>query len=312
MSLLSPLCALDVGSVTTRMWFENAKKSFEINTPSSLIKSGRVSDDDRFGSFLHTLFFTHERSLLGIARPRVVASVPCCFTSVEKHALVRACALGGASGTQLVSTALCAASGAGVDLQSPRASLMLSCGSGCSELGVVVSGTQISSCELSCTVQACTTALIRRVKHDLHVSVSPVAMEKLIRTQVSLLEDKKDQHVSGKDDLTGDAKEVVIPWELLMDETKQFFQEQCAFIQKAIRKMDSSLSADILEQGILLYGGLSQLPGLSLFLSTTLRLPVSVVPEPTTCVITGLKDIASSITFTEYDTENEEYQVLGC
>lgn len=312
MSLLSPLCALDLGSHTTRIWFENTKKTIEIMTPSSLVESGRVIDDERLAPFLHSLFFRSEGTRFGIARPRIVASVPCGFTAVEKHALVRACMLAGASGTQLVSMALCAASGAGVDLNSSHAVLLLSAGHAYSELAVVVAGTQTHSFELRCTVLEYVRSLERRIKQDLHLSVSSAVLMKMIETQVHVYEDKKDVILPGKDIVSGKVSEVKIPYELIIDQTKVFFEQQSKDIQKALQKMDSSLASDILEQGILLYGGLSNLPGLSLFLSSLVRVPVSVVQDPQACVISGLQDIAASITFVEYDGDNEEYQVLGC
>src|SRR5260221_3032322 len=143
MSFLSPLCALDVGSPSTRCWLEGVDKVVVTPTPASLLSLGRLTDDERAGLFFHKLFFSGDRKVLGVGRPRVIASVPCCFTSVEKQALVRATQAGGAIGAKLVSTALAAASGAGVDLTSSHAAILLFCGSQFCELAVLVSGSQV-------------------------------------------------------------------------------------------------------------------------------------------------------------------------
>ncbi len=313
MSFLSPLCALDVGSTTTRCWLEGSDTILTVPTPRSLVVRGRIRDDIALGSFLHSLIFTSDRRSLGVARPRVVASVPCCFTSVEKGGIIRALHGAGVLGTQLVLTALCAASGVGADLSSAKATVLLSCGSQYSELSLIVSGTQIVSRELSCTAHELLRHLSRRITQELQISVPPHILSALIEAKVGLQEwEQKDLHVPGKNTQTGKASEVVIPQKLLRDEIERFFAEQCEYIEREFNKLDASLLSDILEQGILLYGGFSQFSGLSLSLSSSLKIPVSVVPDPELCVIQGLKELASSITFPDFENEMEEFTVLGC
>lgn len=320
MSFLSPLCALDIGSTAIKAWFDYSDQLLVVPMSEAegrsehyheLIDTGRIADDERVGNILHPVFFS-KRSPWLLTRPRIMAAVPCCFTEVEKRAVVRSSRIAGALGTQLVSMALCAASGAGADLSSSRAIILLSCGGEFSELAVLISGTQTHSTELRFTMKSLKETLQSRISREFGVHLDPFVLESHIQTQLRLGEEGKDWKIAGKSVHDGKVREIPIPYTLVLAEAERFFEQQVVQLEQALGTLDPVLAHDLIEQGILLYGGVAQLPGLSLFISSRLHVPVSVVTDPVNCVVLGLKDIASSISFMEFDEENEESQVLGC
>lgn len=324
MSLLSPLCALDIGSQTSRLYMvdtgtlltapsmivpEEGVRSGPASLP--LVEKGRITDDIQMGSLIRHMLLSGTASPLSFARPRMALAVPCTFTPVEKQAFTYAAFAGGAGSVQLVSTALCAAYGSGVDFRNPRATILLSCGDAFSEFSVLISGAQICGEELSCTSQELALAIAREIKKKSGVAVPLPAIQYLIATHPILLEEK-EQLLPGKVMATGKFGEVNVPHALIKEVATAFFTSVAHAVERRLRSLDPSLAADVVEQGMLLYGGLSSLPSLPLLLSSLLRIPVSAVPESETCVITGLKDLAPSISFYENDEENEDDQVLGC
>ncbi len=324
MSLLSPLCALDIGSQTSRLCMvdtgamltapsiivpEEGVRSGPASLP--LVERGRITDDIQMGSLIRHMLLSGVKSPLSFARPRLALAVPCSFTPVEKQAFIHAAFAGGAGSVQLVSTALSAAYGSGVDFRNPRATILLSCGEAFSEFSVLISGAQMYGEELSCTSQELSSVIAKEIKKKLGVVVPLPAIQHLISIHPVLLE-SKDASLPGKVLATGKFGEVNVPHALIKEVATAFFTSVAHDVERHLRSLDPALASDVVEQGMLLYGGLSSLSSLPLLFSSLLRIPVSTVPEPETCVITGLRDLAPSISFYENDEENEEDQVLGC
>lgn len=321
MSLLSPLYALDLGTQTTRIYAADTDTLLRIPTSearrsrqkqnSALVNQGRVTDQVRVGRFLREKL-SNQYSVLGIAKPRVIAAVACCQTQVEKIALAESISLAGASSMRLVSMAVAAACGAGVDLGSDRATILLSCGESLSELSVVLSGSQIYSKELGFSMLSLCQYLETRLEKELGVTIYAQTLSKLIAEYSPLVEQKKDYRLTGKKLALGKVVETMIPSSLISNLTREYLSGEAAKIETGLRSLNPSLASDLIEQGMILYGGLASMKGLPLFLSGILSIPVSCVPEPENNVVKGLKELVSSISFDVLEDDPMHIEVLGC
>ena len=64
-------------------------------------------------------------------------------------------------------------------------------------------------------------------------------------------------------------------------------QQMIKAIEIALDSSPPELAADIVENGIVLTGGGSLLTDLDKLLNTTIKLPVTIAPDPLTCVARG-------------------------
>lgn len=320
MSFLSPLYALDFGTATTRIYGADSDTLSVYPTTTSrrekhqsglpLVHRGRVTDSVRAAGFIRPRL-TRQPGTLGLAKPRMAAAVSCCQTQVEKIALAETLSLAGASSVRLVSMAVAAACGAGVDLNSDRATVLLSCGQSSSELAVVLSGSQILSRELNLTMAALTASLSAGLERELNVLIQASTLGKLLAANSPLME-PKDFTLAGKDRVTGRLKDCVVPGNLINTLAREYLQSEVEKIEAGLKELSPTLAGDLVDQGMILYGGLAGMKGLALFLSGMLSLPVSCVPDPETTVIKGLKELVSSISFEEIEEDPMRIEVLGC
>lgn len=327
MSFLSPLIAIDLGTNLTRIYLADADQQSELPTGERsrkrrlfsrssqalpLVERGRVTDERAVGTFLHDALAGVGNHPFAIAKPRVLASVYGCFSRVEKMALARSLFLSGASQVQLVSEAVAAGFGSGLDLDSNHASVLLSCGDGVSELAVVLSGKQILAEEMSLTKEDLAQYLSAAIAKELGIRVSPDGLIKYLESHSPLGSGRKEVSLPGKNLGTGKLEECLVPSGFLTQATTEYLEMEALKIERLMRHLPGVLATDVVEQGMMLYGSLAGMKGLPLFLSGKLSLPVSTVPDPETAVIKGMKEMIASISFPENDDDLEQLEVLGC
>ncbi len=313
MSFLSPLYALDLGSKMIRIYSADSQNLVVLSSLPAKIRRGRVTDERLASSFLFDALSSQFHRPFAIAKPRMAAVVPTCVSQVEKLALYQTLVLSGASSVQLVSTAVAAACGAGVDLTSNRAVILLSCGQALSELAIVLCGTQTFSQELFLTMEDLSVQVAKELNHELKISFQPESLAKLLITVSPLIEEgKKDHHLPGKNMINGKLGDYLVPQAIISRIVRNYITAQAERIELALHHLPATLATDVVEQGMIIYGGLAAMKGLPRFLSDKLSIPVSTVPDPELVVINGLKEMVPSIYFDELDEDPMTVKVLGC
>lgn len=317
MSFLSPLYALDLETNLTRLWALDRDVLLEVATPSfrqnkrPFMTRGRLADDRDAGAFIYDLIFTRVKQPFFLASPRIAVSAYGCFNDVERTSLIHA--LSGIGQARMVSRALCAAFGSGQNLESSRAVVLLSLGVGVSELAVILSGVQVFTRELESTreqlVAQCSQSI--RQKHDF--LVHPESMQKALEaSKYTSTSTKGDVDIYGKNLETGKLGKISLPMTQIVTVTDIFLQNLGNEIDQALRELPTLLALDVVEQGVLVYGEFTDIDNLALKLCKLLEIPVSVVPDPKSCVIKGLKDFAMSLVFETNEGGLTKTAVLGC
>lgn len=94
--------------------------------------------------------------------------------------------------------------------------------------------------------------------------------------------------MTGKDVVTGAPREVIITTKQVNEYTKYFAQQTVVLLKNLLSRIPAELTADVIDKGMLLTGGLAQLDGLDKYLVEELGVAVSVVDTPDQSVITGI------------------------
>ena len=262
-------------------------------TPGNIVavrplKDGVIADFDVTVSMLRYFIQKVHRRRFAV-RPRVVVCIPSGVTEVEKRAVFEATLQAGARAAYLIEEPMAAAIGAGLPIQEPTGNLVVDIGGGTTEVAVISLGGIVTSDSLRVGGDEFDEAIVRHVKQEYNVMTGERTAEE-IKIEIGSaypLSDEIDAEVRGRDLLTGMPKNII----LSSEEVRMAIEEPLAAIVSTIKgtleKTPPELSSDIMDRGIILTGGGSQLKGLDERLRQETGIPVHLTEEPLTCVVVG-------------------------
>lgn len=222
-------------------------------------------------------------------KPRLMVCIPTGVTSVEKRAVIEACAQAGAARTFLIEEPLAAAIGADIDVREAKGRMVVDIGGGTTDVAVISLGGIVASKALRIGGNKFDEAIVRYLKKDLNIQVADNVAEeiKLQIGSVSRLGMHGDMLVRGRDQITG------LPTALRMTsrDTMRAMGEPVSQILSCIRsvfeKTPPELAADILSEGIVLTGGGALLEGLADVVQSDTHIRTKVAKDPLDCVAIG-------------------------
>ena len=304
----TPDVAVDLGSANTRLFAgpgllidvptisgsqTNARSNREPNQP---IRAGQIRDLPSTARLLKKLF--KAVSGVGLSGPRVVLSAAGGAGPAERAALVQAARLAGASATALIPAPLAAAIGAGLDVSLPYAQMIVDIGDGITDIAVIREGNIVYSRTAFIAGSHIRYAVQKMVRDRYDIKISNNDAELLIRKlgaadhgpPYGSLEVPETSSREGRTvTIDGrDVREAVVPVALLIAEK----------IAAAVRETPENESAEVVETGICLTGGVAALTRLAGVVEEITDLPVTVPPEPMYSVVKGAGRTLTTITQT--------------
>jgi rod shape-determining protein MreB len=257
------------------------RRSSEMVTP---VRGGVVKDVPATTFFLRNLLKRAHR----FRRPRVLICAPSDVSATEKEALFEATRRAGASHVAIVPEPLAAAVGAGLDLSSPYAQMLVDIGDGVTDIAVIRGGDIIQ------------TSALRKAGSDLHRAVQrmmldrhPVIISRTVAETLTCRLGSVDGHSSSKFlkiygvEASGQQITVTVRSEDVYEAIAPVVQMIVETIVRAVRYMSPQVCAEVAETGICLTGGVAGLPGIDKLIEKETNLPVKLAPAPLTSVIDG-------------------------
>lgn len=244
-----------------------------------------------------------------VVMPRVVVSVPCKITEVEKRAVVDAISSAGVRKICLIEEPVAAALGAGVDISAPHGTLVVDVGGGTTDMAVLsLSGIAISR-SLKIAGNTFDEAIVKylRKKYNLLIGQRMAEKAKLAIGCVYPMKSVETFRVKGRNAMTGlpqwadfSSDEML---EALIDNAMQIIR----VLQEMLEITPPELIGDVYSDGMILTGGSAQLFGFDSLISKRVKMPVHLAQEPQNCVALGA---GKAIRFID-DMENKSYGVLN-
>ncbi len=286
------VAAVDVKTKNVLATGVEAKKMIG-RTPGSIvpvmpIREGVIADFDMTSDMLHD--FMRRSSRRGMfTKTRVVVSVPCSITEVERRAVEDAVRSAGAQEVELVEAPMAAALGAGLPVFEPTGSMIVDIGGGTCDIAVITLGNVASCRSEKIGGDAFDNAIVEYMKktHSLLIGDRTAEDIKLKLGSVAEYDGEAAMEVRGRqleDGLPGsaevtsaDIREVLIP---LADEI-------IVAIKETLEATLPELAADILDRGIYLTGGGAKLRGLRDKIEEEIAIPVTVPDKCEECVAVG-------------------------
>jgi len=188
----------------------------------------------------------------------------------------------------LIAKPLAAAVGAGVPIADASGTLFLQMGASISELVVVSLGTLSAHKSSNYASLELGRNLARLLAKDESFLLGVDAIEKIKRQLISVDPEYQGRlSLTGKSLKTGAPLEMKIRSKMLWPVMSDFRKHYLALIKSMLKQLAPELTEDILDKGLLLSGGLSQIDGLEAYFSLQLGIPVAVIDEPNLAALRG-------------------------
>lgn len=262
-------------------------------TPGSIsavrpLKDGVIADFDVTSEMLKYFIRTAVHSTV-FSRPRVVICIPSGVTEVERRAVDEAARNAGAKAVELVEEPMAAAIGAGLQVNEAAGCMVVDIGGGTSEVAVISLGDIVTKCSVRTAGDDFDEAIISYIKKKYNLLIGERTAEdiKIKIGSAFPYEDETTMDVKGRNLVDGLPKNITISSE----EVREALADPVSAIVDAIRSTLEStppeLSADIIDNGIMLTGGGAMLRGLDVLVSRETGMPVHVAEDPLDCVAIG-------------------------
>jgi rod shape-determining protein MreB len=181
--------------------------------------------------------------------------------------------------------------GANVDIFQAKGVMIVDIGGGTTDVGVLSFGDIVLSRTIRMAGNFIDTEIAKLVKQNEKVEIGELTSERCKIDLADLRKDRKNKVVryAGRDIVKGIPKWVDISTEDVHTVIAPIYSDVVKLIAAVLKDTPPELSADIYQHGILLTGGGALVKGVEEFINDRIKVPVSVVSNPLTCVAEGSK-----------------------
>ncbi len=222
-------------------------------------------------------------------KPTVLVSVPAGVTSTEKRAVIEAAMKAGAKNAYVVKEPILAAIGAGIPIQEPMGRMVVDIGGGTIDVAVISLGGIVASTSVKCAGDRLDRAVIDFVKKQHNLAIGDKTAEELkikIGSAVAMNEELS-MPVKGRDLVSGLPRTVEISTNEIVQAMTRELREMTQAIRKVLQETPPELAADIIDNGIILTGGSSQLRQMPELVYRRTGVMAKVAVDPYYCVARG-------------------------
>ncbi len=281
---------------------EEAKRMLG-RTPGDIVairpmKAGVIADFEVTEAMLR-YFIQKSQPRKWAVRPRVVISVPSGITEVEKRAVKDSALHAGAREVMLIEEPMAAAIGVGLPVQDPAGNMIVDMGGGTTEVAIISLSGIVQSKSVRTGGDEMDEAIVQYMKRVYNLQIGERTAEEIKITLGSAypLGDEMSMEVKGRDLVAGLPKTLTITSE----EIREALEEPVRAIIEGIRvtqeRCPPELASDLIDRGIVLAGGTSQLRGLDRLIAEQTGLPVHVAEDPLSAVAEGTGKVLSEINY---------------
>ncbi len=242
-------------------------------------------------------FISKSIGRFNIIKPEVVISVPAGITSTEHRAVMNAAKEAGAKEVYLVKEPLLASLGAGIPIHSAEGNMIVNIGGGTTEVAVISLGGIVTWESLRVAGNRFDQAIGEYIKKKYGLAIGENTAENIkigIGTALPT-RTKSEMKIRGRDLPSGLPKDMVITANEVAEAINGHLVDIMNAIQAVFNVTPPELAADIMEKGIVLSGGSSQLRELPEFIKRSLGVSAYVAEEPILCVAKGTATVLNHL-----------------
>ena len=278
--------------VNAKKMLGKTPKNIKVSRP---VREGVIADMDDTTLFVSRLL---ERAELVsfLSRPDAYVCVPSKCTEVERRAVQTAIYEAGTRNVSLVQEPLAAAVGAGLRVLNARGTMIVDIGEGTTECAVISHGEIVVSRSQKIAGANLDKAIINYFYNDRRIEIGDLTAERL-KIKLATAHPKIDRgevQVIGRNLNNG----MVIASSATSKEIHYAIKPALASIVHQVKltleATPPELTSDVCESGIVLTGGGALIPGLAEYISSELKIKVTVAPKPLESVCIGIGKMIES------------------
>lgn len=264
------------------------------------LRNGVISDFEITEAMLsYFIRKVHDRAW-GL-KPRLIISVPMGITGVEKRAVIESAERAGARSVFLIEQPKAAALGAGLPISDPAGSMIVDIGGGTTDVAVLSLQGVVNYETLRIAGDEATAAITKYIKQNCNLLVGEQTAERIKISIGSVVpmellgQDEMQMEIRGRNMTTSLPGKAVITSMQMREALAPVVREITGAIKRTLEKTPPEIAADLVDQGIMLAGGGSQLRGLDYYLEHEVNLPVRCAEEPLYSVVRGTEAVLKEL-----------------
>ena len=297
--------AIQAGSKRVLTVGDEAKRMLG-RTPGNIIairpmKSGVIADFDITEAMIK--YFIDKvcpKRFWSRCKPRMVIAVPSGITEVEKRAVEDAAHAAGAGKVFLIEEPMAAAIGVGLPVSEPAGSMIVDIGGGTCEVAIISLAGIVHSYSARQAGGDAMDDCIQKYVQRVYSLLIGERMAEFIKIEIGSaypMAEEKTLEIKGRDIVSGLPKTLTITSEEVREALKEPVSQIVDAVRSTLDKCEPELAADLVDRGLVLSGGSSQLRGLDKLLAARTGLPVTLADDPLSAVAEGTGVVMNELDF---------------
>ena len=262
-------------------------------TPDSIIAYRPMKDgviaDYRVTEAMLRYFIDKALGRWNIWKPDVMISVPAGVTSTERRAVIEAAIKAGAKNAYVVKEPILAAIGAGIPIQEALGHMVVDIGGGTTDVAVISLGGIVSSTSVKVAGNKIDAAIADYIKKTFNLGIGDKMAEdiKIKIGSAVPLEEEFSMTIKGRDFITGLPRTAEVKTNEIVKAIAKELREMIKAIKDVLQETPPELAADIIDQGIMMTGGSSQLRNLPELVFRRTGVKATLAKDALYCVALG-------------------------
>ncbi|MFZ3020092.1 MAG: rod shape-determining protein [Minisyncoccia bacterium] len=222
-------------------------------------------------------------------KPDVLISVPAGVTSTERRAVIEAALKAGAKNAYVVKEPVLAAIGAGIPIQEPSGQMIVDIGGGTTDVAVISLGGIVASTSVKCAGNKIDVAITDYMKKTYNLAIGDHTAE-IIKIDVGSavpLEEELKMTVKGRDYVSGLPRSVEIKTNEIVKAISKELRDMVKAMKDVLQDTPPELASDIIDKGIVMTGGTSQLRYLPELVFRRTGVKAVLAKDALFCVVKG-------------------------
>ncbi len=262
-------------------------------TPESIIAYRPMKDgviaDYRVTEAMLRYFIRKALGKMNLWKPDVMVSVPAGITSTERRAVVEAAIKAGAKNAYVVKEPILAAIGAGIPIHEPNGHMIVDIGGGTTDVAVISLGGIVASTSVKCAGDKIDQAITDYIKKTFNLAIGDKTAEEIkIKIGAAVpLEEELSMTIKGRDFVQGLPRTAQISTNEIVRAIDKELRTMVGAIKDVLADTPPELAADIIDYGIIMTGGSSQLRNLPELVYRKTGVKSRLADEALYCVVRG-------------------------
>lgn len=262
-------------------------------TPESIItycpmKDGVIADY-RVTEAMLRYFINKAMGKFNLFKPDVMISVPAGVTSTERRAVVEAAIKAGAKNAYVVKEPILAAIGAGIPIHESKGHMVVDIGGGTTDVAVISLGGIVASTSVKCAGNKIDQAIADYIKKTFNLAIGDRTAEEVkIKIGAAVhLEEELRVTIKGRDYIQGLPRSAQVSTNEIVKAIDGELKQMIKAIKDVLQETPPELASDIIDHGIIMTGGSSQLRNMTDLVYRKTGVKAVLAEESLFCVAKG-------------------------